>query len=90
MNGTRMRFVHTLPYTIQSNTHHSSSFTTTTTTTAVAAVAAAVGNRMGMNMMNGEGLETIDEVMLLEGLRECSRPVYEDSLPHSEVGIVKE
>ena len=78
-----MRFVQSLPYPIQSNSHHSSSFTTAT-----AAAAANADNRVGMGMMGGEGLETIDEVMLLDGLRECSRPVYEDSLPHNDVGMI--
>ena len=41
----------------------------------------------GLGGLGGEKgmLETIDELSLLDGLKEWARPVYEDPLPHPQV-----
>lgn len=46
-----------------------------------------VGGLGGLGGLGGESgmLETIDELSLLDGLKEWARPVYEDPLSHPQV-----
>ena len=73
----------------------SSSFLSSSSSSSSATLLSAMGGHGGLTMhrlgglggLGGESgmLEIIDELSLLDGLKEWARPVYEDPLPHPQV-----